>query len=323
MPLLVSWSLAKVASDHGNAGLQALRCSMIIGRKANGTLISVEQAKRALAETGMRRTSVWKQWKNLVSAPFGVQLVTITDEAAPRCQARGWKKIVAELELSNCGTITLDAADLADFERFKLVIYAGLGYSQNRDGDGGTTISRQGIEKLTGASKWTQRRREKKLGIVKRENFAQVAIPRQDRKGDTARTLRQRYGRRVRQHLGDVVQIRNTYYAKGQAASLLHEPRTVAGEHASAGPLHPELGQRSYRQMFPDGAPTIEVARALVDAGVDVDVRLGEIARADTGEIVGLFTRLIGGAIYDACEFVDTLAQTIADRITFGIAMPN
>jgi hypothetical protein len=159
---------------------------------------------------------------------------------------------------------------------------------------GGTTISRLGIKKLTGAAVNTQRARERRLATGVQQNIAELVLPRAsiDPVMATRRIVRSFDSRRCPDFSPTAFQIRNTYYSVGTPVTHLLESYSVCDAvPARLQPvLQPEYGVQSLRQTF-NFIPELETVRDLLAKNVAIDVAVGYFCHPLTGERYGRWLR--------------------------------
>jgi hypothetical protein len=228
--------------------------------------------------------------------PFGSDGHTtqLIDVDGTMLYPRSVYSIMEALRLQDKGCVTIADADLVSLQRFKDVMYQAIAYGSNRDMHGGTTISRLGIKKLTGATVNTQRARERRLRMEVQPNIAELVLPKEsiDPVMDTWRIVRSFDSRHRPDISPTAFQIRNTYYSVGTPVTHLLESHSVRDAvSASVQPvLQPEYGVQSLRQTF-NFIPDLELVRDLLAKNVAIDVAAGHFYHPLTGERYGRWIR--------------------------------
>lgn len=321
----ISWSLAKVCKVQGAEAVEALLAHSTLAAHAGGKLISMKEAQALFRQLGCSLATARRRMaalrRPLIIEGQAVMLVAMTDERRPRIQVRSAWKLEKDLGLQHLECFEVTNAELANLGVFKLALYDGVAYGRGRDASDGKTIARNAIEALTGASRWTQRRNEDKLGIICQENFAQVWPSAADlREGrSSTQSLKERYGLRIRnsEYGGLVVQISNTYHSNRPGISTLSDEPQFGGVLAkNAQRLTPERGNWSRRQTYPDQRPSADEVRATHDAGGNVDIKVAILVLGETGKRTGLYVRLEAESMFNYGELVTDILSLIAqDRI--------
>jgi hypothetical protein len=291
----VEWSLAKCV--QGNAvGLRALRAFTILTEEtAHGQKLAIGDLKRKYYKRGMSPSTT--RWDiRALKLPFGWdgQTTHLIDIEGVFLYPRSVYSISEVLRLEDKGSVTIGAVDLVSLQRFKDLMYDAVGYGSNRDVNGGSTISRIGIKKLTGATINTQRARERRLMIEMQINIAEL-IPAKEVSDPVVHEARMGllFGARHRPDVASLAfQIRNTYYSKSMPVTQLIGSYAVRDAvSASLQPvLQPEYGVQSYRQTF-NFVPALELVRELLAKNVPIDVSVGHFHSALRGERYGRWIR--------------------------------
>jgi len=198
-----------------------------------------------------------------------------------------------ELGMSLLGTFRVPVSMMRTVKRFRMACYASMLMQSAEvvDGQVTITISRRGIERLTGVSKSTQIRYERAMGVKYRENYLRMALPETGTFLDL-HLLPDEQKPRLRTINGELmVQMRSTIVDGIWGDVILDSSRTqypsdtVNVNRPYAEDVRELAGASVRRQHFPDRTKAYGVL-GLVHA----DVYVGEVAH--NGKNVGLYVRV-------------------------------
>jgi hypothetical protein len=318
----VAWSLGKCVQGSA-VGLRALRAFTILTEETtHSQKMTIGDLRKKYHERGMSSSTTRRDMCAL-TRPFGSDGHTtqLVDVDGTMLYPRSVYCICEALGLEDKGTVTIVDADLVSLQRFKDLMYETVAYGSNRDILGGTTISRLGIKKLTGAVVNTQRARERRLGVGVQPNITELVQAKQCT-DEVVHAIRMEllYRSRHRPDVGPYAfQMRNTYYGAGTLVSQLIGSYTLRDAVlASSQPvLQPEYGVQAQRQTF-NFIPDLETVREILAKNVAIDVAAGHFCHRWTRVRYGRWIRFEPSFAYTDAELqaglnyaAESLEQTV------------
>ena len=291
----IPWEIAKMCLRSARA-MRQFRAYTAIARASHGQWIEIEKIYELYKEEhGISRT-VTKLDLDVLCQPFGIDgtATLLVEVVGTKLRVRSTFKVLKELGMEEIGWVEMEPSCLRSIAKFRDAARSRVLFTNGRDANGGCKQSREMMTKMGGGCENTQRNCERRQGVLKQPNFADVA-------GISEEEAIILYGTQKRPEFGPTArQISNTYYLATPAVTELANFYTVKGRPADEYEmLFPEYGDVAIRQTF-HYVPDVETVEAINAAGLDVFIGQGFVTSEATGERWGRFIQISATATPEA-----------------------